>query len=159
MMRPTEIITDKQRLEARLQSLLQKHGRLHPADVVDDARDPESPLHAHFEWDDARASEEWRREQARRLIRAVPVLVRYERIALRVPKYVRDPDLPKGEAGYVELATIRTKADQAREVVRAEADRATAAVVRAQKVAAALGLEHRLDELLERLQAVREMAS
>ena len=59
-------------------------GLLRPADVVEAARDPESPLHSHFEWDDTEAAEKWREEQARQLIRNVrievgtssPVLVR-----------------------------------------------------------------------------------
>lgn len=39
------------------------------------ARDAASPLHAWFEWDDARASEAWRRTQANLLLRAL-VMVR-----------------------------------------------------------------------------------
>jgi hypothetical protein len=46
-------------------------GNLHPNAVVDAARDPDSPLHPCFEWDDGVAAEMHRRSQARALIRAV----------------------------------------------------------------------------------------
>lgn len=46
-------------------------GELTPKEVVEDARNPNSPLHPHFEWDDTAAAEQHRLTQARRLIRAV----------------------------------------------------------------------------------------
>jgi hypothetical protein len=45
------------------------HGILRPADVVDFARDPQTALHAEFEWDDSKAAEQYRLEQARLIIR------------------------------------------------------------------------------------------
>jgi len=45
------------------------------AAVVDEARPPSSLLHPQFEWDDARAAEEHRRNQARNLINSIRVLV------------------------------------------------------------------------------------
>lgn len=44
-------------------------GILRPADVVFAARSKSSPLHDWFEWDDGKAADEYRLEQARRLIR------------------------------------------------------------------------------------------
>lgn len=46
-------------------------GILRPADVVDEARDENHPLHKCFEWDDSIAGEAHRRWQARQLIRVV----------------------------------------------------------------------------------------
>jgi hypothetical protein len=43
-------------------------GRLFPRDVVEEARPATSPLHNSFEWDDGKAAEAWRIEQARHLI-------------------------------------------------------------------------------------------
>jgi len=48
-------------------------GALTPRAVVDGARAPASPLHAHFDWNDAEAAEKWRVEQARDLIRCIRV--------------------------------------------------------------------------------------
>jgi hypothetical protein len=42
--------------------------------VVDAARDPTSPLHSYFEWNDTVAAEQYRLHQARSLIRAVTVI-------------------------------------------------------------------------------------
>jgi hypothetical protein len=49
-------------------------GSLHPQDVVASARDPKSVLHAHFEWDDKKAAELHRTDQARALIRSIRVI-------------------------------------------------------------------------------------
>lgn len=40
-------------------------GKLHAKDVVLAARNPNSALHSRFEWDDAKAAESYRLEQAR----------------------------------------------------------------------------------------------
>jgi hypothetical protein len=49
-------------------------GSLHPQDVVAGARDPASVLHPHFEWDDKKAAELHRTDQARALIRSIRVI-------------------------------------------------------------------------------------
>jgi hypothetical protein len=46
-------------------------GELTPADVVQDAKHNNSPLHSYFEWSDGAAAEQYRLQQARGLIRAV----------------------------------------------------------------------------------------
>ena len=57
---------------AELERIRQKVGdAFTPANVVDAARPVKSPLHPAFEWDDSVAAEEWRREQARYMIRCV----------------------------------------------------------------------------------------
>jgi hypothetical protein len=56
-----------------LQSIYDRAGRLTPALVVDEARDPGSPLHSRFDWDDQTAGEAWRRHQAHELIRSVRI--------------------------------------------------------------------------------------
>lgn len=49
------------------------NGRLEPEFVVDAARDDKSPLHPHFEWDDATAAEAHRADQAREIIRSLTI--------------------------------------------------------------------------------------
>jgi hypothetical protein len=51
-------------------------GRLHPKHVIAVARDPKNPLHGKFEWDDRKASEAYRLQQAAELIRQVTFLPR-----------------------------------------------------------------------------------
>lgn len=57
-----------------LQRLYEAHHELTPDLVLDTARDPDNPLHGHFEWDDGVAAEEWRKNQARKLIRSVKIV-------------------------------------------------------------------------------------
>jgi len=64
------------------------HGELTPKDVVDDARNPNSPLHSFFEWDDGVAAEAHRLGQARGLIRSVIAIYRDDKEG-EAPKVVR----------------------------------------------------------------------
>ena len=58
-------------VDHELQALYEAHHRL-TARMVVDAAEPEShPLHAHFEWDDERAGDQYRLGQAQNLIRSV----------------------------------------------------------------------------------------
>jgi len=63
-------------LQQHLLDLYDRHGKLTPQIVVDEARDESHPLHARYEWDDSVAAESWRREQAREDIRSVKVVVK-----------------------------------------------------------------------------------
>jgi hypothetical protein len=58
-----------------LERLQQEHGgRITPVDVVEAARPVGTPLHPVFEWDDARAGELYRVDQARHVIGAIRVV-------------------------------------------------------------------------------------
>jgi len=50
---------------------LQDADNLTPASVLKEAKDPNSPLHKYFEWDNTAAAEKWRLRQAFELIAAV----------------------------------------------------------------------------------------
>ena len=67
---------NRQKVTEELEQIRRSHGGLlKPEDVVSFARDKRTALHAKFEWDDAKASEEYRLWQARQVIRvAVTVL-------------------------------------------------------------------------------------
>jgi hypothetical protein len=55
---------------AAYEALLSRNGgRVGPSDVLDEARDPASPLHDLFEWDNDEAGERYRLAQASALIR------------------------------------------------------------------------------------------
>jgi hypothetical protein len=60
-------------LRDQLQTIYDNHRTLTPGIVVDEARDPEHPLHARFEWDDSVAGEKWRHHQAHELITSVKI--------------------------------------------------------------------------------------
>lgn len=65
------------------------HGELTPQIVVDAAREEDSPLHPHFEWDYELAAERWLIEQARDLIRKARVkIIREDGQTVRVRAYL-----------------------------------------------------------------------
>lgn len=69
---------DAQPIGEALMDLAQTNGvdgmtGLTPEDVVDAARDPRSPLHTLFEWDNEHAANLWRRTKARLIIASIRV--------------------------------------------------------------------------------------
>lgn len=57
-----------------LELIREKYGKLTPSLVVQEASDPEHPLHDRFVWDDATAAHRYRLDQARHLIISVEVM-------------------------------------------------------------------------------------
>ena len=73
--------------------------------VLEAAANPDSPLHAHFEWTDDKAADNWRRVQARTLIQRVNITV-----AGHSPQVVRAfvslPDDRLSGGGYRLMAAV-----------------------------------------------------
>ena len=130
-------LTDRQqeRLEA-----LEQGGKLTAAAVVEDARDPSSPLHVLFPWDDERAAYEWRLEVARRVIRQVEYHVTQRNITIVAPRYVPDPEQPGARPGYARIEDVRDDAVRTSMVVIAELRRALGVLQRAERIARALNI-------------------
>jgi hypothetical protein len=63
-----------QDIGSELERLRESNGTLTAEIVLEAATDPESPLHAGFEWDDSAAAHQHRLQQARRLIVSVRIL-------------------------------------------------------------------------------------
>lgn len=133
-------------------------GRLIPAAVVDAARHPQSPLHAHFEWDDTRAAAAHRIHQARRLIASVRVVHHREHVTVRSAVFIRDPTLPANEAGYVAVKRLRTNEDAARQAIVAEFQRAVAALHRARSLAVVLDMSAMLEDSIKSIDLMRAQA-
>jgi hypothetical protein len=99
----------KNTIAKELAKLARKHGgQLRPEVVVESARDPKSPLHSSFNWDDTEAAIQWRLQQARMLIRAV---VTYESVGdgktVKVRPYVSlSSDRTEGGPGYRTLVSV-----------------------------------------------------
>ncbi len=113
---------------AELKALEDRRGRLTPAQVVETAESKDSPLHAFFEWDDAKAGAAYRIEQARELIRRVKIEVTVEDRSFRVVGYVRDPEKEPNKPGYV--ATMRVTARTVADMMRAELEAVSADLAR-----------------------------
>lgn len=110
---------------AELERLYESRGRLVPADVVESAADPASPMHTHFEWDDTEAAQRYRMVQAAGLIRSFKVTITHETPAgevedLRVRSWIAarragDEDAPEG---YVPERLVRENPHQRDMVLR-----------------------------------------
>lgn len=142
-----------------LAALERDNGRLVPSDVVEAARDPNSPLHQHFEWNDSEAAEKYRLDQARTLIRSVKIEVTVRDVPLSVVSYVRDPDADAQSAGYRNVAKLRTEEDAARATVVDEMKRVANAVRRAKTLAAVLGIASDIEQIEAIARSVSERVS
>lgn len=130
-----------------IRSLEDTHGRLTPDAVLEAARDPESPLHECFTWNDSVAAHEHRLDQARRLITSVTLQVTYNRINLDVPSYIRDPAAQPHQQGYRNVLRVRSETEMAREALVQEMARAGALLRRARQLALVLEVEDQIDAL------------
>lgn len=134
---------------------LEQNGRLTPSSVVDAARDPASPLHAQFEWDDGVAAERYREIQARKLIGTFHLVVIEEHRIIEAVAYVRDPDAQPREQGYVRTVTLRDDREKARDVTLTELARAAAHLSRARAIGSVLGLDPEMEALEARFAELR----
>ena len=94
---------------AALRELEHPDGRIVPEEVVDAARDPDSPLHSSFPWDDATAAHAHRLNLARELIRWVKFEVIINDEPVRTVRYVSDP--AQDAAMYLSVPKIRRQGE------------------------------------------------
>jgi hypothetical protein len=137
-----------------IRTLADKSGHIEPGRLVEVAREPDNILHDEFEWDVQKAAEEQWIDQARRLIRMVRIEITVEHREVRAVGYVVDPDRPPKSHRYVDISIAARNRDQAHQIILDEMSRITAAVRRAQAIAAVLGLEGELDRLLDNVRDV-----
>ncbi len=139
---------------------LENRGRLTPESVVEAARDSNSPLHEHFDWNDETAAHSHRMEQARRLIRSIKVLIVHDELRIVAPKYVRDVTLEPAEQGYRSLPAVARDPETQRPTLAYYFTQARTNMARAVNIAEALGFGDdckgvmaSIDKLLRRLEA------
>lgn len=141
---------------ARLERIRARNkGILTPDDVVMDARDESSPLHAFFTWDDTEAAHQFRLDQARTLIRNVKVEVTTTTNRVAAPYYIRDPRVLPSQQGYGSVAEIRDESNVAADALRYEFDRVIGSLERAVSIADALGMADRVDEFLQQAKSLK----
>ena len=85
-------------VQAELQEIYDRHGRLTPAIVVEEASDPDHPVHRRFEWDDSEAARKYRLSQAGSLIRSVTVVVEKPGHSepIEVRAFISETDMGRG---------------------------------------------------------------
>lgn len=62
-------------VESEFQRIYKRSGELHEEEILQEARPDAAPLHRAFEWDDGKAGELYRLNQARTLVRCVEISV------------------------------------------------------------------------------------
>lgn len=151
----------KELIIKRLSYIEEKNGVLEARDVVDDARDFNSPLHDCFEWDDSIAGEKYREEQARVLIKTVYIQKRVSEHKKAVPFYVRDPKCNSKKQGYTPIVKIKTKKEEALEVVDEEIKRIISLIERSISVSDYLGVSvtNDLKNLLNQVEIIKTKVS
>lgn len=149
----------REAIRERLQQLAEANGGLlTPEAVVNDAKSKSSPLHGQFTWDVKQAAYERWLDQARSLIRTVRIEIVEEEATFKAPYWLHDPDLERGQQGYRSAVEVRSDKDKARAAVLQECSRAVGAIRRARDVAVMLGLEAMLDEALDHIEALEDLA-
>ena len=98
----------------RVVQLESEYGVCHPERLVEDARPSTSPLHDMFEWDNTRAAERYRVEQARGILQSIRVIL--EPDAKPVPAFVHVRLLESGN-GYVGVARAMSDQDMRAQVL------------------------------------------
>lgn len=112
-------------IRAALMALYAAHdGTLSPRHIVDSARDPSSPLHDEFEWNDEEAGELYRLAQAGALVRRMKLtIIRQDREARKIHITTtrdfqsRASKRHGDDAGYETLADILDDANKRTELL------------------------------------------
>lgn len=101
---------------AHIEMLREKFkGELTPEDILEDAKNGNSPLHSFFEWSDSAAAHQHRLQQARGLIRSVvAVYVREDKPAVRQRAYVH---IPEGQTSHYREASHAMSQKSTRDAV------------------------------------------
>jgi hypothetical protein len=135
--------------ERIIEMFAERGGVLEPDEVIEEARNPQSPLHSQFDWDIEKAAFEHWRAQARQLIRGVFYERTLHSTTVNVLLAVRDPRKEYHEQGYIETAVLSTDLGYARQALEREFRYAEAALHRAFEVADALELQSEVGDLLK----------
>jgi hypothetical protein len=93
-----------------------KDKTLQPRELVADAKDPESPLHEYFEWDDKEAAIRFRDTQAQYLLRAIDFVIDHGKPTERRMPLTRNIVIEQ-ERGYQTIGTILREPDLHRQII------------------------------------------
>jgi hypothetical protein len=143
---------------AFISSLADDKGYIDPQRVIDEARNPKTPIHEDFDWDVNVAAQKCWMDQATTLIRFVRLNLVIEHRSVIAPHYVVDPDRPPKSRRYVDLSLAARNRATSWQILFSELDRIAAATRRAQQIADVVGLRAELDEFLDDVSLLRTAA-
>jgi hypothetical protein len=110
--------------ESELKTIYEKNGHLTPEIVVNTAKNPKSPLHSYFEWNDSKAADAWRIEQASHLIRHVKIKMvtsKGEEIPIRAYYNIaseQDEEEPVKNRIYVSFNDVKNDKNRREQVIQ-----------------------------------------
>lgn len=141
---------------AAVDRIAAERGVCEPEHLVDAARDPASPLHPMFVWNDAEAAEAYRVDQARRAIRSLRLVMSDD--PPKTPAFVSLRVVTDGQdkrQGYVALQMARSQVQTRDAVIRAELGRVRGLLDRNQWIPEFAPLRAALAEVEDELEADR----
>lgn len=139
---------------AHVQALENSNRGIDAKIVVADARKKSSPIHSLFDWDKGRCAERDLERQARVVIGAVQMIVTNTVTSMKVPVYVKDPDV---RSGYRAVTALAASPDSARESLIYTLEVASGHLRRALMLAEPLGMQGEIDALLDRIVGVQRL--
>jgi len=96
-----------------------------PARLVLRAKDPASPLHRYFQWNDSVAAQEWRKSQAEKLIRSLAVVTVNNGVETKIRSHFSVRLTPPEEAAqsvnarhYISVREARSDPETREEVLQ-----------------------------------------
>jgi hypothetical protein len=90
---------------------LKRGGSFDAVDLVNEARNKNSPLHDIFEWDDTEAAEQYRRQQARHLLNCVVMVSEVQNEDNKAVRRVFVSVTDDGNRGYTTVAHVLSNAE------------------------------------------------
>jgi len=144
----------RKEIDAEISRIYNENGGITPDLVIKAAEDPNNVLHHLFEWDNSKAGNAYRIDQARQIITSVKINIVTESRTISAVSYVRDPRLPSDQQGYISVAKLKTDKDLAKDSIKYEFQRAYAHLHRAKTHAEILGMEDQVSALLTTLEEV-----
>lgn len=100
-------------------ALMDENGRLRPEAVVEDAENPDSPLHRCFTWENGEAAYRWRLHEARMLIRAsYTVVVEQQAVPIKTRAYVSLKSARVARSGYTPIRRVLSEPELHAELLR-----------------------------------------
>lgn len=139
----------------RIRALESKGGRISAKRVLEDARKKSSPLHSLYDWNIKDAAYKWWLQRTRLIIASVTMQETTTHSVLKAPAYVVDTSTKGG--GYRSVVALRDDKSQAVQSLLYTLETAAGHLRRAYDLAASLGLEHQIDDLLLQVASVQRV--
>jgi hypothetical protein len=140
---------------AAVKALENKRGQIKPRQIVEAARNKQSPLHELFDWDVAASAEKWWLHRARVILGAVTIQVSTKEFTYKTSAYMVDTTV-EGQ-GYRSVAALKTDSESARESLIYTLEMAAGHLRRSLDLAAPLGLSQEIDHLLHEIAGVQRV--